>query len=184
MQEKTDQSLESANNEMNQEQSEMQSVESQADQKDAALEKCEQDVQMWQDKCLRVAADFENFKKRTEKERSQLQYMLQSNMILDVLHIIDNVDRAFQELEDKEVSDEFKNWVTGFKLIDKDLKKFLEKHGVTKITEFDEFDPQLHEAMMHVSDDDHEAGQIVQVLQEGYKLQDQVLRPAKVSVAK
>ena len=185
------------------------------------LNECLNQKDEWKDRCLRTAADFENYKRRADKERSVWISSAQSSLLSDILSIVDDFDRAFspslrlsgssdsatprpcsgvnassahpeeqhncvskdggQAAKSDETSSQS---IAGFALIHKELHKFLEKHGVTEIKEVAEFDPNLHEAIMNVESADHQSGAIVQVLQKGYMFKGQVLRPAKVSVAK
>lgn len=141
------------------------------------LNECLVQKDEWKDRCLRTAADFENYKKRAEKERSAWITSAQTSILSDLLNIVDDFDRAFaQAKEDQSIA--------GFALIHKEFHKFLDKHGISEIKETKQFDPNLHEAIMNVESADHESGSIVQVLQKGYMYKGQVLRPAKVSVAK
>lgn len=141
------------------------------------LNECLVQKDEWKDRCLRTAADFENYKKRAEKERSVWITSAQSSILSDLLNIVDDFDRAFaQAQEDKSLA--------GFALIHKEFQKFLEKHGVMEMQQTMQFDPHLHEAIMHVESPEQESGSIVQVLQKGYMFKGQVLRPARVSVAK
>lgn len=129
----------------------------------------------WKDRALRTAADFENFKKRSEKERLMWIANAQSSVLLDVISIVDDFDRAFSSSASKDA---------GFELIYKSLQKILEKYGVQEIKDLTEFDPVKHEAILQVESADHKQDDIVQVLQKGYLFKGEVLRPAKVSVAK
>lgn len=155
--------------------------EKQAAQKDQAeaLKQCEQVAAEWKDKYLHVAADFQNYKKRLEKDRAHLSKVIKADLLLEILNIVDNFDRAL-EMKQQESMQE---WMRGFEMIAKELYKFLEKQGVSEIETTSTFNPELHEAVMQVEADDHQPGDIVEVLQKGYLLNGDVLRPAKVSVA-
>ena len=145
------------------------------------LENCLIQVQEWKEKCLRISADLQNYIKRAEKDRERLMHQIQADFLLDILPVVDDVDRAIdqapQEIKDTQA------WLEGFLLIQKKLYSFLEQYGVKEITNYAEFDPELHEAVMQVASDKYEEGAIVQVLQKGFVLNNQVLRAAKVSVA-
>lgn len=149
------------------------------------LKECLVQKDEWKDRCIRAAAEFENYKKRTEKERLLWISSAQSSVLADVLNIVDDFDRAFAAFSAR--PEEQRSSVSkdaGFELIYKSLQKILEKYGVQEIKEIGEFDPNLHEAIMQVESADHKPGDIVQILQKGYMFKGQVLRPAKVSVAK
>lgn len=132
---------------------------------------------------VHVTADFENFKKRTEKEKIEWIVAGKKQFILDVLEIVDDFDRALQEHKKKKDSN-LDAWLQGFELIGSALYKLLEKHNVYEIKNTTTFDPELHEALTQVESDEHTSGNIVMVLQKGFMFDDVVLRPAKVSVAK
>jgi len=148
------------------------------------LKNCQQELQQWKDQCLRTAADFENFKKRTEREKIAWIASTQAGILQDILVVADNVERALAELHKRPVNEEIQPWVTGFELVNKAVAKLLEKYEVQEIKDHDLFDPQFHEAIMHVDSSEHISGAVVQVLQKGYLFKGNVLRPAKVSVAK
>lgn len=151
------------------------------------LNECLVQKDEWKDRCLRTAADFENYKKRAEKERSVWITSAQTSILSDLLNIVDDFDRAFSAPTSSVRPEEQRSCVSkdaGFALIHKELHKFLEKHGVLEMQQTMQFDPHLHEAIMHVDSPEQESGSIVQVLQKGYMYKGQVLRPARVSVAK
>lgn len=129
---------------------------------------------------LRVHADFENVKKRLEREKYQALEYCYEGIAKDLLPIVDTLEKAHQsaiEAKEDAISD-------GIKLTLDNLLKVLSKHGIEVITESGEFDPQHHDAIMQVPSNDVEEGQIVQTLQKGYKYKERVIRPAMVSVAK
>lgn len=144
------------------------------------LENHKAHTQEWKDKYFRVMADFDNYKKRQEKERIRWDSLAQISLIKDLLPVIDNFERAMVE-----TSDEAKQspWFKGFELIAKDFKKYLDSIGVQEISITQGFDPSLHEAIMQTASDVHQSGDIVNVLQKGYIFKDTVIRPAQVSVA-
>lgn len=150
---------------------------------ESELASCKTEVQQLKDSFLRLNADFDNYKKRVTKEKSEWMVTAQSNMILDLLPIIDDFDRAFGDYK-KGQNKDIDNWLSGFELIHKSLGKFLEKYGVKEISGHINFDPEFHEGIAQVDSPDHQSGQIVAIVQKGYLLKDQVLRPAKVTVAK
>ncbi len=144
------------------------------------LQECQEQLSHWKDQFMRIAADFENFKKRLEKERAQTFRIIKGNILLDILPIVDNFERA---LTTKQETDDTKVVLQGFEMIYKELCKMLEKQGVKKIDSCESFNPELHEAVMRVPSDKHNSGEIVEILQKGYMIDKEVLRPAKVSVA-
>jgi molecular chaperone GrpE len=148
-----------------------------------ALEKSHATIAEWADKYLTLTADFENYKKRVNSERADWANEAQKRVFLDLLEVIDNFERAIEQ-EKKRGSAENNSWIAGFEMIYQSLEKLLTKYGVQAIIDFSTFNPKYHEALMQVESDKHTSGEIVQVLQKGYVMNDKVIRPATVSVAK
>ncbi|MCH5336429.1 MAG: nucleotide exchange factor GrpE [Campylobacter sp.] len=133
------------------------------------------------DKYIRANAEFENIKKRMEKEKLNALLYANESFAKDLLDVLDALEAAISVEANDELSLKIKEGVQN--TLDLFFKK-LEKHGVKAIEELKEFDPNLHEAMFHTQSEGHSSGEIVQVLQKGYKIADRVIRPTKVSVAK
>ena len=128
----------------------------------------------------RAQADFENLKRRTNKEREQLLKYAAEELIIDILPVIDNFQRA---LESKNKSSE--EFVSGVEMIYKQLLDVLKKAGVEEIKSLGEdFDPNKHEAIMQVESEEYPENKIVEVLRKGYILKDKIIRPAVVKVSK
>ncbi|HLW72600.1 MAG TPA: nucleotide exchange factor GrpE, partial [Candidatus Babeliales bacterium] len=117
------------------------------------------------------------------QERAEWAYDAQRVVFVELLAIIDNFERALDQ-ERKRENVEGIAWLAGFEMIYQSLEKILTKFGVQEITDFSVFNPKYHEALVQVESDKHASGEIVQVLQKGYTMQDKVIRPAIVSVAK
>ena len=166
--------------EQNQENAEIANEES---SEQGALERAQATIAEWADKYLTLTADFQNYKKRVSQERMEWSNDSQKIVILDLLTIIDNFERALEQ-EKKRESVDGTSWLTGFEMIYQSLEKMLAKYGVQVITEFSVFNPKYHEALLQVESEKHQSGEIVQVLQKGYIMHDKVIRPAVVSVAK
>lgn len=147
------------------------------------LESCKEEYDVLKSSYMRLMADFENAQKHMAKERARCFMQAQSDLILQLLPVIDNFDRAFAEKEKEEISPELEPWFKGFILIKKQFDSMLNALGIQEI-ETKEFDPEFHEAVYSVEKDDAESGSIVDVIQKGYAFKDHVIRPAKVSVAK
>lgn len=147
------------------------------------LTACKLLVQDLKNRLVRSAADFENFKKRQEKERAQWVNTAQASVFNDLLPIVNDFERALTESQKQATTPELKAWLAGFELIRKALYKLLHQYEVEEITDFSVFKPELHEALMRVSSSGHESGEVVSVLEKGFTLRGNVLRPAKVSVA-
>lgn len=147
-------------------------------------ELCAKEVANLHDICKSLAADFENYKKRVERDRIAWTQSARAELLRDLLPVIDDFDRALSEYHKKEPVAYQESWIAGFELIRKAFDKFLHTYGVTAIDQMVTFDPELHEALAHVESATHESGQIVDVVQKGYMLNGTVLRVARVTVAK
>lgn len=151
---------------------------------DAALQQCQAERDSFKEKYARAIADFDNFQKRTDKERMQWMSSAQTAVLNDILSVYDDIERALEQMHKQEQSQTFASVIAGLEMIKKSVLKTLNKHGVTLMTQITDFDPEMHEALMHVDSQTHTSGQIVAVLQQGFMHKEVVLRPAKVSVAK
>ena len=126
----------------------------------------------------RTAAEFDNFKKRTEREKAGVAEFAKAGIIKKLLPIIDNVDRA--AAADKESAD----YIKGVELIIKQFESLSGDLGIEEVANVgDSFDPNFHEAVMHIEDENLGENVISAVLQKGYKIGDTVIRPAMVQVA-
>ncbi len=132
---------------------------------------------------LLAMADTENLRKRFDKEREDLMKYAVSKFAAEVLHIIDNVDRAIENIPDSET---FKNVRDGMMMNRKEILNILARNKIEKINinPGDEFNPHEHQAMMEEENEKFKNGTVSKVLQEGYKLHERVLRPTMVSVVK
>jgi len=140
-------------------------------------------VQEANDKYLRAHADFENIKKRLEREKYQAIDYASEKFARDLLAPIDALQMAVLSANaDVPAEDLVEKLKEGIELTVKAFNTAFEKHDITEV-EYDEFDPQYHNAVMKVDSDEVESGQIVQVMQKGYKYKDRLLREAMVSVA-
>ena len=134
-----------------------------------------------EDQCLRLAAEFDNYKKRTARQFASILESAQAEVITELLTIQDNFERALQVENNK---GDFADFKKGVELIFSQLADLLKKNGVEPFESVGEkFDPNFHEAMMTVESDDTEEGIIVEEFTKGYKFKDRILRHAKVSVA-
>lgn len=127
----------------------------------------------------RAQADFINYKRRAEQEKKETAKLANSGLVLSLLPVLDDLDRALASIPDDlaEVS-----WVDGIRLIDRKLRTNLESQGLSPIEAVGEpFDPNLHEAVMQ---GDGKEGIVVEEILKGYKFQDKVIRPAKVVVGR
>ncbi len=143
-------------------------------------ESLKSEVKDLKDRWLRSVAEFDNYRKRTRKEWELLQQRTKAEVILDILTSMDDFERAFSVVGDRD--DDF---IRGIRLIYSNLSSSLERHGVRKIEAMNAaFDPIYHMAIAQIDREGAESNQVVEVVQEGYCLGDIVVRPAKVIVAK
>ena len=129
---------------------------------------------------MRLMAEFQNFKRRAAREKSDIHAYANEKIIGELLPVLDNFERA---LDTK--SDDIEGYVKGMELIFTQLKTALENAGLEEIPALGkEFDPNVHNAVMTEASEEHEDGQISKVLQKGYKLNDKVIRPSMVAVVR
>lgn len=163
------------------EEEEVNSEETSEEEEKDPLEKAQEEIADLKDKWLRSVAEFENYRKRTLKERAELILNGGEKVITAILPIIDDMERAIEngaKTDDPEVLRE------GMSLIHQKFMKTLEAQGVSKIeTENADFDTDVHEAVAMVPGmGDDKKGKVIDCLQQGYKLNDKVIRHAKVAV--
>jgi len=151
------------------------------------LEVAQTEAADWKDKFLRVHADFENSKRRLEKDKMNAVAYANESFAKDILAVIDSFENALNSIEganEENSSEVLENMKEGVNLIYEQLKKILEKNSIKEINCEGEFDPEVHQAIMQVESDAHETGDVVQVMQKGYTIKDRILRPAMVSTCK
>jgi len=129
---------------------------------------------------LRTQADFQNFRRQTEEDRKKLIKMASSDLMMEILPVLDNFQLAAKHVPAELESN---NWTQGIKQIEKQLENILESEGLTRIqTVGAEFSPHFHEAIEHVSSDQPE-GTITEEISAGYEFDGNVIRAAKVKVS-
>jgi molecular chaperone GrpE len=134
-----------------------------------------------QDRLLRTAADFDNYRKRIDRERRELSEFAAADLILELLPIVDNIERALEAPAPPEAE----GFRTGIEIIHRQVIDALRRRGVKPIEALGaDFDPNFHQAVIHEASADHREGEVMQELQRGYLLGDRLLRPAMVKVAK
>ena len=148
-----------------------------------AFEERGAELEAAQDRQLRLQAEFENFRRRSLKEKQEsLQYGPQ-NLIKDLLTTVDNLERAIEHSEQSADAD-LKSLLQGVALVERELLGTLSNHGVNVVEAAGElFDPSVHEAMGQVPDGSVAPNTVLEVLQKGYQLRDRLLRPARVIVS-
>ncbi len=150
------------------------------------IAKLNEEILNLKDQRLRAIADLENYRKRAEKEHSDALKYGVSNFAKEIINIKDNIERAQSSIPDEVRSNvDVKSVVEGLDMIAQSTDSTFEKMGIKKIKSIDEkFDPDLHQAMIEIENDEVEPKTIVQELLPGYKLHDRLLRPAMVGVSK
>lgn len=145
----------------------------------ATQDPCAERLKQEQEKLLRVYADFENIKKRLEREKFQAIEYANEAFARDLLDVVDTLDLALSSGDGS-----VEKLKEGVELIRANLVKTFAKHGVEEIKTDAAFDPNFHEAVMQVASPEHENGQIVSVLKKGYLCKTRVIRPSMVSICK
>lgn len=148
------------------------------------IQEQEKQIAVLKDEYIRVHADFENTKKRLEREKTTALEYANELFARDLLLVVDTLENALLQEIKKENEEIIKPYKTGVELTLDQLKKSFKKHNIEEISTKDGFDPNFHDALMKVESKEHESGDIVQVLQKGYKYKDRLLRATKVSIAK
>lgn len=146
--------------------------------KELEIEKLKSELDSKNDLLIRTAAEFDNYKKRTKRERLSIAQYAKAEMAKKLLPILDNIDRA------KSSDTSSDDYIKGIEMIVKQFLGLSEQLELTEIgAQGEPFDPNLHEAVMHIEDENLGENVIAEVLQKGYKLGDTVIRAAMVKVA-
>lgn len=146
----------------------------------SAEEKLQAELNETKDQLLRVAAEYDNFRKRSQREKESLYSECKSSVVNDLLPVIDNFERCVAPGEDTSYED----YKKGVELTYKQFGEALKKLGIEAFGEVgDAFDPNLHNAVMHTEDENLPENSISNVLMKGYKLGDKIIRAAMVAVA-
>ncbi len=143
-----------------------------------------QELEEAQEKYLRLAADFDNFRRRALKDKQEAHHYGHQNLVKDLLSTVDNLERAIDHARKSEEADA-KGLLQGVELVLRELQAVLTKHGAVVIdAEGQPFDPAQHEAMAQVPDASVPPNTVVEVFERGYQLRDRLLRPARVVVSR
>lgn len=136
----------------------------------------------YKDKYLRALANYENLRKRTQKEKEKIYNFALENAFRDIIPVLDDFERAYKSL--KEENNDTESILEGMRIIHSKLENVLKNYDITPFnSEGDKFDPSKHEAI-HVVPSEEEEGTILEEVERGYMIEEKVLRPAKVIVAK
>jgi len=142
-------------------------------------EQQQEEQEVADDRLLRLAADFENYKKRAARERAEYIALANERLLKELLPILDDLERALNAAEQHEEA----QLEEGVRLVHRSLASLLERQGVEEIATDGKFDPHVHEALLAQPADDKEQGDVVDVIQKGYTIGGRVVRPARVIVA-
>lgn len=147
-----------------------------------SLDEAEKRIAEIQDKYLRLSAEFDNYRKRTIKEKSEIIKNAAEKTITAILPVLDDMERAIANMQK---SEDAKAWLEGVELINNKFLKILSQEGLNKIeTEGADFDTDYHEAIAMIpAPNEEQKGKVLDCVQTGYKLNDKVIRHAKVAVA-
>ncbi|MDF2548137.1 MAG: nucleotide exchange factor GrpE [Anaerosolibacter sp.] len=161
---------------------EEQAREQQQDQISEIIAKKEEEINDLNSRFLRLNADFQNYKKRAEKEKADVYQFGNEKMIADLLPILDNLERANSSANEESAASD--SIAKGVEMVIQQFKDILKKHGVEEIQAVGEaFDPNLHHAVMQEDHADYEANRVIDVFQKGYTLNGKVIRPSMVKVS-
>jgi molecular chaperone GrpE len=159
-----------------------------SDPKDAEIAALKDEVAASKDRLLRLAAEMENLRKRTEREKAEATLYAATNFARDLLSVSDNLGRALQALPQEErlnAGEAEKNLIVGVEVTERELLQVFQRHGIRKLeTVGQKFDPNYHQAIYEVPTSEKPPGIVMQELQSGYAVGDRCLRPAMVGVSK
>ena len=142
-------------------------------------EQVEEQQEVVDDRLLRLAADFDNYKKRAAREREEYVRLANERLVKELLPILDDLERALAAAEQHEEA----QLEEGVRLVHRSLASLLERNGLTQIETEGKFDPHVHEALLSQPAEEKESGDVLDVIQKGYRIGDRVVRPARVIVA-
>ncbi len=162
--------------------------EAHADPRDEEIIVLKEETAALKDRLLRLAAEMENLRKRTEREKAEATLYAASNFARDLLSVSDNLGRALQAIsaEERESAGEIeKNLIAGVEVTERELANVFQRHGIRRIEAVGQkFDPNFHQAMFEVPTNEKPPGTVMQELQSGYAVGERCLRPALVGVSK
>ena len=149
-------------------------------------DKSKEEIRALKEEKIRVLAEMENLRKRLDREKIDSIKYGSVNFARDILSPIDNLERALSAInKEDDHPQSIKNLIEGLLMVKKEILNALEKNGITKIDSVNKkFDPNLHQAMMEIEDDNLDEGVVIQEIQTGYMMHDRLLRPAMVGVSK
>ena len=144
------------------------------------------EIEQLRDEKLRLLADMENLRKRSDRDRMDSIRYGNINFARDILSLGDNLSRALDAIpKDAEKTETITNLINGLRMVQREFTSILEKHGIKKIEALNQrFDHNFHQAMIEIESEEVEEGIVIQEIQSGYNMHDRLLRPSMVGVAK
>jgi len=148
----------------------------------AQLEEAQREVDQFRNLLQRVQAESVNYKRRMEGDRDEIQKRANTNLVIRLLPVLDDFERALQHIPH---DDALSPWLAGVEMVYRNLRGVMDSFGVTQIEALDKtFDPMEHESISYEITEDHEEGKVMSIVRQGYKLHGKVLRPVQVTVSK
>ena len=161
-----------------------QMMEEEAEEVEAEIGLLQAEMSALKDKYARVHADFDNIKKRLEREKYQALEYAQEKLAKDLIPVVDSLGMAIEATKtEADMAELLEKLTEGVELTMKQFLTTLEKHGITQVSEDEAFDPNVHHAVQKVDSDDHESGDIVNTFQKGYRYKERTLRDGMVVIA-
>ena len=156
------------------------------EKKNELEENLRDEIEQLRDEKLRLLADMENLRKRSDRDRMDSIRYGNINFARDILSLGDNLSRALDAIpKDAEKTETITNLINGLRMVQREFTLILEKHGIKKIEALNQrFDHNFHQAMMEIESEEVEEGIVIQEIQSGYNMHDRLLRPSMVGVAK
>lgn len=150
---------------------------------DIEVEKIKSELEEKNTRLMRLQADFDNYRKRVEKEKIEIIKFASVELIEKLLPVLDNFDRAIAEENKRDSKD--KSFFEGVELIQKQLIDVLKSEGLSEIDALEkDFDPNYHNAVQQLESDKHDSNKVIEVYQKGYQVKEKVIRPSMVVVSK
>jgi molecular chaperone GrpE len=151
-----------------------------ADLLKSRIAELETEIREWKDKYLRSMAEFDNYRRRTNEEKSDWIKRATEKLALQICDVLDNFERALMQVKDEQKEDSF---IKGILMIEQQLKSALEKEGVKRIEALgQEFDPKMHEALATIASQ-YEEDKVAAIIQNGYTMHDKLIRPVRVAIS-
>ena len=156
------------------------------EKKNELEENLRDEIEQLRDEKLRLLADMENLRKRSDRDRMDSIRYGNINFARDILSLGDNLSRALDAIpKDAEKTETITNLINGLRMVQREFTSILEKHGIKKIEALNQrFDHNFHQAMIEIESEEVEEGIVIQEIQSGYNMHDRLLRPSMVGVAK